>query len=394
LIPSGILPIFRRTTEIHIRISFTTIGLTYFISQDLAFSIWFFYLLLTLEQGIFNLTGISLYQPVPFSEGRDVVTFQCAGAFISYALVSLWISRGWLKEVINKAKVKERGEEIFSYRASLLNILVCWILLSLFFTITGLSFWVSLIFLILITLSIIGISKGISEGGLLTGGQSSPLSIPVTTSLIGTSNLSPSTVTGIGLSIFHLGITKTTISINSMKMGEKYERRQKKVLVISFFLSLLVCIIGSCWMTLYLAYKHGGLNAHGWLFVSSPNGVWNYVVQSIKHPTSLNKQAIGFMSIGGVLYFIFSFMRYKFLWWPLNPLGFAFSGTWFIITVWFSVFIGWLLKTLILKYAGINVYKKSKNFFLGLIMGQLFCVCFWFLIDILTKARGNEPFWW
>jgi len=388
-------PIFRRTTEIHIRLSFTTIGLTYFMSQDLVFSIWFFYLLLTLEQGIFNLTGLSLYQPVPFSEGRDLVVFQCSGAFIAFVILSLYIWRGTLKEIISDIKKGNSGDEILSYKSSIITFFITFFLILIFLTLTGINFLISILFLLLTIILLIGLSKGLSAGGLLTGGQGAPMGVQGTIfSFLGTKFLSPSTITGMGLGILHLGITGTTISVNSLKMAENYKRFQKKMVLISFFLGLLFCIIGSFYMCLYLGYKKGALNAHNWLFNSSPNGTWNYVSEIIKHPTGMNKQAIGFMCLGFFIYFILSILRYKIIWWPLNPLGFAFSGTWFIITVWFSVFLGWLSKALILKYLGTGAFRKSKSFYLGLILGQIICVVFWFLIDVIVKTRGNEPYWW
>ncbi|MCM8767358.1 MAG: hypothetical protein NC921_01055 [Candidatus Omnitrophica bacterium] len=388
-------PIFRNTTQIHIRLSFTTIGLTYFMSQDLVFSIWFFYLLLTLEQGIFNLTGLSLYQPVPFSEGRDLVVFQCAGAFIGFVVLSLYVYRTTFKEIVLDIKKGNRGDEILPYKVALICLISSFIFLFIFHSLTGIHPLISFLTLIITTIIIIGISKGLAAGGLLTGGQGSPIGVQGTIfSFLGTNHISPSTVSGLGLSILHSGIMGTNIAINSLKMSEKNNNLQKKIIFISFFLGLLFCIIGSFFMCLYLGYKKGALNAHNWLFVSSPQGTWKYVAEIIKHPTGMNKQAIGFMGLGFVLYFILSLVRYKVIWWPLNPIGFVFSGTWFIITVWFSVFIGWLSKALILKYIGTSAFKKARSFYFGLILGQIVCVVLWFLIDVIVGTRGNEPYWW
>ncbi|MCS7179899.1 MAG: hypothetical protein NZ891_00890, partial [bacterium] len=388
-------PIFRNTTQIHIRLSFTTIGLTYFMSQDLVFSIWFFYLLLTLEQGIFNLTGLSLYQPVPFSEGRDLVVFQCAGAFIAFVILSLYIARPTFKEIAIDIKKKNRGDEILPYRSAFICFIFTFIFLLIFHILTGISPLIAILSLILTTIMIIGLSKGLSAGGLLTGGQGSPMGVQGTLfSFLGTENLSPSTISGLGLSILHSGITGANISVNSLKMVEKNNYFQKKMVFICFFIGLLFCIIGCFFMCLYLGYKKGALNAHNWLFVSSPKGTWNYVAEILKHPTGINKQAIGFMGIGFFLYFILSSLRYRIIWWPLNPIGFVFSGTWFVITVWFSVFIGWLSKVLILKYLGTSVFKKARSFYLGLILGQIVCVVIWFLIDVIVGTRGNIPYWW
>ena len=50
---------FRETMSIPIHLSFSMVGFSYLISLDIAFGIWLFYLLGTLEQGIFNILGIA-----------------------------------------------------------------------------------------------------------------------------------------------------------------------------------------------------------------------------------------------------------------------------------------------------------------------------------------------
>ena len=83
--------------------------------------------------------------------------------------------------------------------------------------------------------------------------------------------------------------------------------------------------------------------------------------------------------------------RYRFVWWPVHPLGFA-TGTFYIMNwVWFSVFLAWLFKTIILKYGGASLYRKARPFFLGLIMGQFSVAGLWIVIDFFTGMIGNQP---
>ena len=44
-----------------------------------------------------------------------------------------------------------------------------------------------------------------------------------------------------------------------------------------------------------------------------------------------------------------------------------------------SFLVGWLIKVAIIKLAGGNFYLKSKPFFFGVILGQLFWVFAWVL---------------
>ena len=99
------------------------------------------------------------------------------------------------------------------------------------------------------------------------------------------------------------------------------------------------------------------------------------------------------MGIGAAAAGFLSFMRYRFLWWPLHPLGFAFSTIMLTNNLWFSIFLGWLFKGLLLRYGGPRVYKKARFFFWGLILGQFVCSGMWVVIDFLTGETGNCIFW-
>ena len=83
---------------------------------------------------------------------------------------------------------------------------------------------------------------------------------------------------------------------------------------------------------------------------------------------------------------LFTFMRARFVWWPLHPVGLVASCTLPIMArAWFSIFLAWLFKILILKYGGIGVYRKSIPFFLGLILGVFTTAGLWLVISAFTK---------
>ena len=52
--------------------------------------------------------------------------------------------------------------------------------------------------------------------------------------------------------------------------------------------------------------------------------------------------------------------RQHFLWWPLHPLGFAVSTISMTNYISFSVFLAWLIKTVILKYGGPVLFRHAK----------------------------------
>jgi len=52
--------------------------------------------------------------------------------------------------------------------------------------------------------------------------------------------------------------------------------------------------------------------------------------------------------------------------------------------MWFSIFLGWLAKTLINRFGGNDAYQKLIPFFLGLVLGDVVMMLFWLAINVYT----------
>ena len=60
--------------------------------------------------------------------------------------------------------------------------------------------------------------------------------------------------------------------------------------------------------------------------------------------------------------------------------------------IWFSVFIAWAIKKIVLRFGGAARYQGSQIFFLGLILGEVLCTGLWIVIDFFTGKTGNTIF--
>ena len=60
--------------------------------------------------------------------------------------------------------------------------------------------------------------------------------------------------------------------------------------------------------------------------------------------------------------------------------------------VWFCIFIGWVVKGLILRTGGVKSHHKAIPFFLGLILGEFTVGSIWTIIGIALDIR-TYGFW-
>jgi hypothetical protein len=59
-----------------------------------------------------------------------------------------------------------------------------------------------------------------------------------------------------------------------------------------------------------------------------------------------------------------------FWWWPLHPVGYLVANVWGAQWWWMPLFIGWLLKSLTIRYGGLRLYQRMMPVAVGIIVGD------------------------
>ena len=86
-------------------------------------------------------------------------------------------------------------------------------------------------------------------------------------------------------------------------------------------------------------------------------------------------------------------LRNRLPWWPLHPIGYPISMVWLMDQLWFSIFLAWLFKLVIIKYGGPAFYARARPFYLGRIAGPVVTAAIWLVIDSFTGMTDNVVFW-
>ena len=103
--------------------------------------------------------------------------------------------------------------------------------------------------------------------------------------------------------------------------------------------AIVISLGVSCYASLSLIYKEGGLNL-GYGGVWTSRQPYKRIASFLLHPSSPNRAySIGIL-IGGLVTWIMLFLRSTFLWWPLHPIGYALGASHSPYTIWSSFFVG------------------------------------------------------
>lgn len=370
-----VISIFRRTTGLNLRITFEVIGLMYFVSLDVSFGLWLFFLYFTIQKGFFNITGFGKTTPEPWAFTGIEAGYECMGAMFMMVFIMLWQERFYWKEVLKK-------RENLKY---VVGMFICFLIIVFWLHFAGLKLFHSFVFTLLAFLTFLGITRVVAQTGTPYA-RSGVVPAGMTINLFGTEAIGKQGITALGFTspwACDLRTMVMTSTANFFALAHKFKIYAKKVIIASI-IAVVVGLIGSFISVVTIAYKYGGINLGGWQFTSYVPYTVKWVKEYILHNYGFGGYEFSFFSLGAILYFILSLLRLRFPGFPIHPIGLAVAATIPIYFTWFSIFIAWLLKFLILRYGGQQIYRNLQPFFLGIIIGAFLSGGIWMIIDFIT----------
>ena len=96
------------------------------------------------------------------------------------------------------------------------------------------------------------------------------------------------------------------------------------------------------------------------------------------------------IGIGAAVVGVCSVLRLMLSWWPLHPAAFVILYSYSTTKVWFSIFLGWLAKLIVLRLGGASLLRRGRSVFIGLIVGEAFAAAFWLVVNLCLNAAGRE----
>ena len=385
---------FDHTVWLVLAFSFAWVGFFYLANLEISFSIWFFYVMLKFEEGVFKTLGIASTEKLSsyeYSQPADL-THQATGAVIVLVLYGLWIARVHLRDVLRNAWSPATGvddsEELLSYRTATVGFLA-----SLFFVTAWL--WRSgvpaLVLPVLVVVSLIFfilVARVVATAGVATA--RSPI-VPAyfIISGFGTSILGSQGLIALNFTFTWQGESRTSPMVacsNGLKLAETI-RGPKGRLFWGLMISLVCSLGAAVYISLHMAYTYGAVNLDA-LGTVGGHG-WPYIGPTIMEMPEMNVRGWIFRGIGGLAEGFLVWAQHRWFWWPLHPLGFAIAVGWLTGHIWFSAMIAWGIKLMILHFWGPGMFQSLRPFFLGLILGEVAVAGFWGVIYHFTTEKGH-----
>ena len=367
--------LFRGTSSLSFEVLFEVIGLIYFVSLDVSLSIWVFYLLLFMLSGFLNVTGISHASPEPWVFGGLATGYITMGAMLMMVFLMFWQERRFWKSALRERK---------NYPLVIPGA-VCFLIIAGWLAFAGMKIHHSLVFTLLAFLTFVGITRVICQAGTPYA-RSGAVPAGMTINIFGSESLGPGGITTLGLTSPWACDLRTMVMAsiaNFIKLGHIFRIHMKK-LITAGIVAIVLGLAGSAWIVIVVAYRYGAINLGGWQFTVYIPYTVNWVKEYILHPYGFGRYQFSFMGMGGFLYVLFWFVRTKLPFFPMHPIGLAVASTVPIIFTWFSIFLGWFLKFMILRYGGQKIYRNLQPFFIGMIAGAFLTGGIWMVIDFIT----------
>jgi hypothetical protein len=101
----------------------------------------------------------------------------------------------------------------------------------------------------------------------------------------------------------------------------------------------------------------------------------------------------GALVVGIVVTIVLTILRTRFTWFPFHPLGFALAPTWALMVFWFPFLIAWCIRSLVLRYGGLKIYRQLTPLMLGLIIGEFSSAVFWSVLNMTVHASAPDFPW-
>ena len=372
------------------------IAIAFLVPKELSFSCWFFWLVRVGLTVIGIATGSTARRPeLWWSTEFPASVYQGVGALFAIGAWSAWAARRHLAHALRVAVSRRSGRddaaEPIPYRWMLVGFAFSFAWLVFFCWLAGSRVWFGVVLILLILAYYMTWARLRAETGLgFLPFPFFPHEIIVVP--FGSKIFRPRefvTLIAPHWAYFAGGGTLEVVPGNALeatKIADSANINTRKLLIASAVGFLLVLPLG-VWITLSGIYHYGFYSLHA----GQDRGILHwyswYAHDYITRPRNPDLQGTAAVGAGAAVAVFLGLMRLRFWWWPLHPIGYLAAFTWGMHLYYMPFFVGWLAKTLTVRYGGLRLYRKLVPAAIGLVIGDLVHEVAWGFISLATGTR-------
>ena len=378
------------------------VGFGFIISTDLSFSLWFFYVLKKLVE--VGAVALGLRTPsvgwYVESDGQfPYFNAQGWGAWVLMGLLTIWVARkdilACVKSAINPKRYPTDADGPMSPRLAVLGFLGGFLGLCSFIWILGGAWWLPVAFLGIYVLIMVALARIRAEAAVICSEMVWVNPQSMLSSLIGTTNLSHADIAHMGmLSWFNTDYRAAAMphQIEGI-VGQHRAGARMSPLVTAIMVAAVVAIIAALLWDLQLYYVNGASsgNVNAWR-IQKGTEPWTDVQGWMLNPRPSDDNMLAAALLGAAITLALSVLRLRFVGFPFHPGGYALNMTAANDFFWCDMLVAWTIKTLMLRYGGMKVYRNSVPFFLGLILGDFVTGSAWSIFGAVFKLNLFRTF--
>jgi len=402
--------------DFHYHIFPTIIGLTFLLSVDVAFSLWFFYF-------VHKVLRIGLGETYGGEAIERACSSQGTGALFALVLMSFWMARSELGHSIKLAITGRRdasvAEDELSPRATLVLLLASFLGAVVWLSVAGVGAGWAMAIVMLFMLVVTGLTRLIAEAGVFAAQffdfPIKLLSFSATPALMGTQNYVMLSVWDRMFALDWFRIVPMPAILHALHLSSTTGLRRKTAMS-GMALAVVLALGVGFFSFLGTVYTQGGANSWGWFMRDwPPDEVKTHatVVSQIESYKERRAKAqaqgeelkrseipqaaqtdwknLSWMGVGSLIMTAFMLLRRFIFWWP-HPAGYV---MWMCFPpfdrLWLSFFLGWACKFGITKYGGLRAYNLSRRFFIGMVIGEAVASVVWTLVALYIGQKGYYP---
>jgi hypothetical protein len=380
------------------------VGVAYLLTSEVSFSLWFFYLFFKFQYILAYYFGF-MPNTLPNTIGwagipaKTFTAYQQLGAYIVYTAVIFYTGREHFSHIARRALRREKQSdeerhEALSYPVAFWGALGCFAFLILWSVAAGIRADVAFAIWSFYVMCVIVLARVVVESGMLYVQQGfTPLGTFAQTFGSGPNRwLAPDNLAPAGMIQSSMIIDLRANILPSFLHGFKLARERGIALRPLLFLIAAVVVITyalGVWQGIRLGYENGGLQLHGTYSQGLPRLAGSVSKELSREVSGMSWTNWLWLALGGAETWALMLLRSRFLWFPLHPIGMLLALTHPMFMFWFSIFLGWLCKVLIMRFGGSSVYRQMTPAFLGLILGDVAMMIFWLVIDGWQGRQGH-----